>query len=97
MIQILRIAGLTGMLWLAGCAAVPPAPASTAAPAIAAPVVQAPPPAVPVIPSGPLQPITAAEAAARGVAQLQPPADLWERIRRGFRMPNLEGDLVRQQ
>src|SRR6185295_5196275 len=45
----------------------------------------------------PLQPITASEAASRGVAQLQPPADLWERIRRGFAMPDLESDLVRQQ
>ena len=50
-----------------------------------------------MIPSGPLAPITAAEAASRAVAQLKPPADLWERIRRGFAMPNLEGDLVRQQ
>ncbi|MEO5670582.1 MAG: transglycosylase SLT domain-containing protein, partial [Ramlibacter sp.] len=44
-----------------------------------------------------LQPITASQAASRGVAQLQPPADLWERIRRGFAMPNLDTDLVRQQ
>ncbi|RYF41487.1 MAG: lytic transglycosylase, partial [Comamonadaceae bacterium] len=99
MIQILRVSGLIGVLWLAGCAAVPPPAADTApaAPAPAPVAVQAPPPAPAFIPSGPLQPITAAEAAARGVAQLQPPADLWDRIRRGFRMPNLEGDLVRQQ
>ena len=31
------------------------------------------------------------------MAQLEPPADLWERIRRGFAMPNLDSDLVRQQ
>ena len=31
------------------------------------------------------------------VAQLSAPADLWERIRRGFAMPNLEGDLVRDR
>jgi membrane-bound lytic murein transglycosylase D len=30
-------------------------------------------------------------------AQLAPPADLWERIRRGFAMRNLETDLVRTQ
>ncbi|MDO8447565.1 MAG: transglycosylase SLT domain-containing protein [Rhodoferax sp.] len=47
-----------------------------------------------VIPGGVLQPITAAQAASRAVAQLAPPADLWERIRRGFAMPNLENDLV---
>ncbi|RYF41490.1 MAG: LysM peptidoglycan-binding domain-containing protein [Comamonadaceae bacterium] len=96
--QILRLAGVTAMLCLAGCAAVPKPPENPApAAAVPAPVVQAAPTQPPFIPSGPLQPITAAEAAARGVAQLQPPADLWDRIRRGFRMPNLEGDLVRQQ
>ena len=31
------------------------------------------------------------------MAGLQPPADLWDRIRRGFAMPNLDSDLVRQQ
>ncbi|WP_296354804.1 transglycosylase SLT domain-containing protein [Ramlibacter sp.] len=50
-----------------------------------------------MLPSGALRPITAEEIASQGVARLQPPADLWERIRRGFGMPNLEGDLVRQQ
>jgi membrane-bound lytic murein transglycosylase D len=50
-----------------------------------------------VIPAGPLAPITAAEAPSRAVAPLQPPADLWERIRRGFKMKDLQGDLVRQQ
>jgi len=52
---------------------------------------------VAIIPRGPLQPISAAEAASRGVARAAPPADLWERIRRGFAMPNLDTDLVRQQ
>lgn len=32
-----------------------------------------------------------------GVAQLTAPADLWERIRRGFAMDNLEGPLVRDR
>lgn len=36
-------------------------------------------------------------AASRAVATLNAPADLWERIRRGFAMPNLDTDLVRQQ
>ncbi len=43
---------------------------------------------------GPLTPISAAQAASMGVMQLSPPADLWERIRRGYAMPNLESDLV---
>lgn len=36
-------------------------------------------------------------AASRAVATLNAPADLWERIRRGFAMPNLDTDLVRAQ
>ena len=98
----IRIAGLSLLLWLAGCAT-PPGPATPAvAPtdAQAPAVVRAQPPAAAlpaVIPGGPLQPITAAQAASRGVAQLLPPADLWDRIRRGFAMPNLDTDLVRQQ
>jgi membrane-bound lytic murein transglycosylase D len=95
--KLLHIAGLSLLLWLAGCATnQPPAPAD----APPAPVATLPPAAADapaVIPSGPLAPITAAEAASKGVAQLQPPADLWERIRRGFRMPDLDSDLVRQQ
>jgi membrane-bound lytic murein transglycosylase D len=43
---------------------------------------------------GPLMPISAAQAASMGVMQLSPPADLWERIRRGYAMPNLDSDLV---
>jgi len=48
----------------------------------------------PIFPSGPLSPIDRAQASSSNVAQLQPPADLWERIRLGFAMPNLESDLV---
>lgn len=48
----------------------------------------------PIFPSGELQPITPQHAASNGVAQLSSPVDLWERIRRGFAMPNLESDLV---
>lgn len=39
-------------------------------------------------------PITAAQASSLGVMQLSPPTDLWERMRRGFAMPNLESPLV---
>ncbi len=95
--KLFHIAALSALLWLAGCAT-PPASQSTAPSTPATATAPADQPSAPsVIPSGPLQPITAAEAASRAVAQLQPPADLWERIRRGFAMPNLEGDLVRQQ
>jgi membrane-bound lytic murein transglycosylase D len=92
--KFVHIAALSVLFWLAGCATPPGSSTDAAAPA-AAPKAEAAAPAV--IPTGPLAPITAAEAASRGVAQLQPPADLWARIRRGYRMPNLDGDLVRQQ
>jgi len=92
--KLYHIAALSALLWLAGCAT---PPASETSPSPAAPAAAAHPSAPPVIPTGPLQPITAAEAASRGVAELQPPADLWQRIRRGYAMPNLESDLVRQQ
>lgn len=85
---------------LSACTTVPqpdpaaPAPAvATAAPAAARAV-----PLTPVFPGGPLQPITTADLASQqDVAGMQVPADLWDRIRRGFKMNDLEGDLVRQQ
>jgi len=95
--KLLQIAGLSLVIWLAGCAAPPTAPEAPA-PVTSAAAKPASAPAAPaVIPGGPLAPITAAEAASRAVAQLKPPADLWERIRRGFKMNNLDSDLVRQQ
>ena len=51
-------------------------------------------PLEPIIPDGPMAPISAGEASRQGVMQLAAPADLWERIRRGFAMPNLNSDLV---
>jgi membrane-bound lytic murein transglycosylase D len=94
--KLLHFAALAALIWLAGCASAPVSEPVSAAPAVqpAQPVAPAAPP---VIPGGPLQPITAHDTASRGVAQLEPPADLWERIRRGFAMPNLDTDLVRQQ
>lgn len=48
-----------------------------------------------VIPNGPLSQLDAANAAnLRGVAETAPPQDMWERIRRGFAMPNIDGNLV---
>ena len=91
--KLLQIAGLSVVLWLAGCATQPGLAPQSTTPAAAPTQSSAPA----VIPRGPLAPINAAQAASRAVAQLQPPADLWERIRRGFKMANLDGDLVRQQ
>jgi membrane-bound lytic murein transglycosylase D len=93
--KLLPLAGLVALLWLAGCATPgsSPAPVTETAPAAKTDVPSAPS----VIPSGDLKPITAIDERPRNVTLLLPPADLWERIRRGFRMQNLDGDLVRQQ
>lgn len=91
--RLLHILGLVALLALAGCVTQPTVPSSQADPAPA--VTKAPAPD-PVIPSGPLSPITAGELPAYPVASLEPPPDLWARIRRGFAMPSLESDLVRQ-
>ncbi|WP_293661106.1 transglycosylase SLT domain-containing protein [Rhodoferax sp. OV413] len=44
-------------------------------------------------------PLTAIDslASSRSVAGIEPPADLWERIRRGYAMNDLESDLVRDR
>ncbi|MES2785115.1 MAG: transglycosylase SLT domain-containing protein [Pseudomonadota bacterium] len=97
----LHAIGLTCLLLLAGCATTQSPTASSSDPSTASsPSTQARSPSSPlpaVIPSGPLDPIASTTATSRGVAHLQPPADLWDRIRRGFKMNNLDSDLVRQQ
>lgn len=85
---------LSLLLWLAGCASVeqaapttPPAPAVTPAqvqPRVAPPLVM-PQEDFPV------------QLKKQGSLGLQPPTDIWERIRRGFAMPDLETDLVRDR
>jgi membrane-bound lytic murein transglycosylase D len=101
--KLLHVAAVAASLWLAGCAT-PPADTSAG---VSPPAAKASEPAAAtqssavaapsVIPGGPLKPIAAADLSSQGVAPLEPPADLWDRIRRGFAMPNLDGDLVRQQ
>ena len=98
--KIVSAACLAGLLWLTGCATTTPDPADTSATASQTgktPQAPLPRPYTPFFPDGPLQPITAAQAAAMGVAATAPPADMWERIRRGFAMPNLETDQVSDQ
>lgn len=71
--------------------------AATAAPA-ADPPVRKPIVATPkVFPTGPLTPLAPNSADPHVVAMLTPPADLWERIRRGYSMPDLDNDLVRER
>ena len=50
-----------------------------------------------ITPSGPLSTLGVANPSVAPVASLAAPADLWERIRRGFSMPDLESDLVRDR
>ncbi|MCY7306388.1 MAG: transglycosylase SLT domain-containing protein [Rhodoferax sp.] len=45
----------------------------------------------------PLLALESNRAASRAVAHLTPPADLWERIQRGYAMPDLESELVRER
>jgi membrane-bound lytic murein transglycosylase D len=54
-------------------------------------------PHVAIVPTGPLTPITAASPRSGLVTLQLPPADLWDRIRRGFAMPDLQSDLVRDR
>jgi membrane-bound lytic murein transglycosylase D len=46
------------------------------------------------IPDGPLQSLSPSQTGSRQVAPAEPPKELWDRIRRGFAMPDLQGELV---
>ncbi len=72
-------------LVLVGCASVPAPPSSSGSASL-------PPPMA--APSTGLQPLRRSETQADSVAQVTLPRDLWERIRRGFAMPDLQSDLV---
>ena len=56
-------------------------------------------PALPALPAGPtLSPSTGLQAVTESVqpvASIEAPIELWDRMRRGFRMPDLDGKLVR--
>jgi membrane-bound lytic murein transglycosylase D len=97
--KILNIACLTGALWLTGCATTGPSQTDTAGTtAPASPSTPSPQaPHIPVYPNGPLQPIALAQASGGEVASLSTPADLWDRIRRGFAMPDLQHELVQDR
>jgi len=93
----LRWALLASLLWLAGCATTnaPGDPAAGRDGTAATPTAASSSAAQ--FPSGSLRPITSAEAARGGVASLTAPVDLWDRIRRGFAMPDLQDDLVQDR
>ena len=102
-----RIWTLGLVLFMAGCASVQaPAPTQTAsagsestpAPQATAPVVVPRSPRLtPVIPNGPLSAIGTESAVAQPVVTLATPTDIWDRIRRGFAMQDLDNDLVRDR
>lgn len=78
--QVLALAASVG---LAGCA-LPPDQSSDDAPAT-----------TPTMPrAGDMPAVTVSELQGAPVQSIEVPADLWDRIRRGFAMPDLEGELV---
>ncbi|MEA3393165.1 MAG: transglycosylase SLT domain-containing protein [Pseudomonadota bacterium] len=92
--KFLISAALAGLLLLSGCANMAPANPTASADA-GTPRSSS---RAPTLPAGNLSPIQARNTAARGgVAPLTAPADLWERIRLGFAMPELDSDLVRDR
>lgn len=106
--KIIFLQLLAALLFLSGCANVSVTPQQEPLPPVAqvgkarvpakpVPAVAAPVLAAPSYPSGPLSEIAATAAGAQAVADTSPPVDLWARIRRGFAMPGLESDLVRDR
>ncbi len=105
--KIIPLQYLVALLFLSGCAsfslAPDQAPVSTLPPVK---VVNLPPPVqaaeptpvvAPSYPNGPLSSIDNSPTYSQVVARMTPPVDLWARIRRGFAMPGLESDLVRDR
>jgi membrane-bound lytic murein transglycosylase D len=91
--KFLTLALLSSLLWLTGCATTGLPDSASGSPASANATGR-----TPQYPGGPLSPITAGDGtASSAVAKLNAPADLWERIRRGFAMPDLDTDLVRDR
>ena len=84
---------------LAGCASTPASlPSTSTAKAPAATGAQSAPSRTAVVPAGPLTELAVkTPGSGADVATLAAPADLWERIRRGFAMPDLETDLVQDR
>ncbi|MGZ5271020.1 MAG: transglycosylase SLT domain-containing protein [Ramlibacter sp.] len=99
----LHVAGLALALWLAGCASAPTSstPGSEPKAPAAASQPSSPPAAADsttaAVSGDPLKPILFTDTGSRSVVGIQPPADLWERIRGGFAMRQLDSSLVRQQ
>ena len=81
-------AALLCFLIVAGCASKPGMPGD---PVIVAPTVAT---TTPQIPTGPLKSITPSQIQGLKITSAEPPKELWDRIRRGFAMPDLQDPLV---
>ena len=103
----LKIWSLVALLWLTGCATTQAPQDKTPVadgPGIALqpsremglnlPVAPRSTTASPSNAHPPFAPLYAQETSSRTVASLAPPVDLWDRIRRGYAMPDLDNDLV---
>jgi len=90
----LRWLPLAGLLWLAGCANLAPPSGGDAEPT---PVEKTPETTSTTLVDGPLHPITQGNTSRYTVTGIRPPNNLWERIGKGFAMPDLESDTVRER
>ena len=81
-------AALLCFLIVAGCASKPGMPGD---PVIVVPTVAT---TTPQIPTGPLKSITPSQIQGLKITSAEPPKELWDRIRRGFAMPDLQDPLV---
>ena len=105
----LTLSALACAVWLAACAtplSTPTSPTPAPSPVKAQPAPAAPTGAVqptvkarpaPVLPTGAVTQIDSNPLTGSAVTELEAPADVWERIRRGFAMPDLDNDLVRDR
>ncbi|MBS0392826.1 MAG: transglycosylase SLT domain-containing protein [Proteobacteria bacterium] len=91
--RILHILWLTSLLWLAGCATTN-TPGDAASNSRSSSSSSSSSNDRSQYPAGPLSPITSGAAKGRAVTGINAPADLWDRMRRGFAMPDLDNDLV---
>ncbi len=85
------------VLLFAGCASVPPGTTSPATTTTPGATTSKASPAPSVFPDAPLSEIGVASTNLPAVVTLAAPTDLWDRIRRGFAMTDLDNELVRDR
>jgi len=108
--NFLKIVCLSTVVWLTGCATQTPPATGNAADGmeltpsreLSKPVPAAPPRRTPGSQADnrstePLSAMSEYRTSSTGVAAMSPPADLWDRIRRGYGMPDLDSNLVRDR